>query len=187
MAEHDAARHEGYARHHGAVAEHPDHLRRLAQRSEQIGYDLTLIAELYLNDIKGMDAPSLDAWSTAAALFVLGALLFARRRQVSLALIALLYLLVPARAAADGFDSELFKPATSSTPSTPATTPSFTSTRSFASAGSTRRPSCRPPTPSAPGASGSEHATTQSRLGRREYAAVTIVPQNSFVISETSP
>jgi dimethylsulfone monooxygenase len=45
-----------------------DYARRLAQRSEQIGYDLTLIAELFLNDIKGIDAPALDAWSTAAAL-----------------------------------------------------------------------------------------------------------------------
>jgi FMNH2-dependent dimethyl sulfone monooxygenase len=44
------------------------YVRRLAQRSEQIGYDLTLIAELFLNDIKGIAAPSLDAWSTAAAL-----------------------------------------------------------------------------------------------------------------------
>jgi FMNH2-dependent dimethyl sulfone monooxygenase len=44
------------------------YVRRLAQRSEQIGYDLTLIAELFLNDIKGIHAPSLDAWSTAAAL-----------------------------------------------------------------------------------------------------------------------
>src|SRR4051812_43740569 len=42
--------------------------KRLARRSEQIGYDLTLVAELNLNDIKGEDAPSLDAWSTAAAL-----------------------------------------------------------------------------------------------------------------------
>ena len=41
---------------------------RLARRSEQLGYDLTLVAELNLNDIKGEDAPSLDAWSTAAAL-----------------------------------------------------------------------------------------------------------------------
>src|SRR5437870_6817385 len=41
---------------------------RLAQRSEEIGFDLTLIAELNLNDIKGVEAPSLDAWSTAAAL-----------------------------------------------------------------------------------------------------------------------
>jgi FMNH2-dependent dimethyl sulfone monooxygenase len=44
------------------------YVKRLAQRSEEIGYDLTLIAELLLNDIKGIDAPSLDAWSTAAAL-----------------------------------------------------------------------------------------------------------------------
>ncbi len=42
--------------------------RRLAKRSEEIGFDLTLIAELFLNDIKGEDAPALDAWSTAAAL-----------------------------------------------------------------------------------------------------------------------
>jgi FMNH2-dependent dimethyl sulfone monooxygenase len=45
-----------------------DYVRRLAQRSEEIGYDLTLIAELFLNDIKGIEAPSLEAWSTAAAL-----------------------------------------------------------------------------------------------------------------------
>jgi FMNH2-dependent dimethyl sulfone monooxygenase len=42
--------------------------KKLAQRSEEIGYDITLIAELFLNDIKGIEAPSLDAWSTAAAL-----------------------------------------------------------------------------------------------------------------------
>src|SRR3984893_11303068 len=45
-----------------------DYVSRLARRSEKIGFDLTLIAELNLNDIKGVDAPSLDAWSTAAAL-----------------------------------------------------------------------------------------------------------------------
>ncbi|OLY92155.1 FMNH2-dependent dimethyl sulfone monooxygenase [Cnuella takakiae] len=44
------------------------YVKKLAQRSEQIGFDLTLIAELMLNDIKGESAPSLDAWSTAAAL-----------------------------------------------------------------------------------------------------------------------
>ena len=44
------------------------YVRRLARRSEEIGFDLTLLAELNLNDIKGMEAPSLDAWSTAAAL-----------------------------------------------------------------------------------------------------------------------
>jgi FMNH2-dependent dimethyl sulfone monooxygenase len=41
---------------------------RLARRSEQIGFDVTLVAELNLNDIKGIEAPALDAWSTAAAL-----------------------------------------------------------------------------------------------------------------------
>ena len=45
-----------------------EYAKTLAVRSEQIGFDLTLIAELNLNDIKGMDAPCLDAWSTAAAL-----------------------------------------------------------------------------------------------------------------------
>ncbi|HEV2704599.1 MAG TPA: LLM class flavin-dependent oxidoreductase [Pyrinomonadaceae bacterium] len=45
-----------------------EYVSRLARRSEEIGYDLTLVAELNLNDIKGADAPSLDAWSTAAAL-----------------------------------------------------------------------------------------------------------------------
>jgi FMNH2-dependent dimethyl sulfone monooxygenase len=49
---------------------HPtwDYVSKLAQRAEEIGYDLTLIAELNLNDIKGVEAPSLDAWSTTAAL-----------------------------------------------------------------------------------------------------------------------
>jgi dimethylsulfone monooxygenase len=45
-----------------------EYVRRLAERAERIGFDLTLVAELNLNDIKGIDAPSLDAWSTAAAL-----------------------------------------------------------------------------------------------------------------------
>jgi FMNH2-dependent dimethyl sulfone monooxygenase len=42
--------------------------KKLCQRAERIGYDLTLVAELNLNDIKGIDKPALDAWSTAAAL-----------------------------------------------------------------------------------------------------------------------
>lgn len=43
------------------------YIRTLVRRSEELGYDLTLIAELNLNDIKGVEAPSMDAWSTAAA------------------------------------------------------------------------------------------------------------------------
>ena len=45
-----------------------EYSRDLAIRAEEIGFDLTLVAELNLNDIKGEDAPALDAWSTAAAL-----------------------------------------------------------------------------------------------------------------------
>ncbi len=45
-----------------------EYVSALARRAEEIGFDLTLVAELNLNDIKGESAPSLDAWSTAAAL-----------------------------------------------------------------------------------------------------------------------
>src|SRR5260370_40078516 len=43
-------------------------VRGMAQGSEQIGCDVPLIAELNLNDIKGPEAPALDAWTTTAAL-----------------------------------------------------------------------------------------------------------------------
>jgi len=42
--------------------------RKLTLDAERWGYDLSLIAELNLNDIKGVGQPALDAWSTAAAL-----------------------------------------------------------------------------------------------------------------------
>ena len=45
-----------------------DYAKRLTQNAERWGYDLSLIAELNLNDIKGIEQPALDAWSTAAAL-----------------------------------------------------------------------------------------------------------------------
>ena len=45
-----------------------DYVSRLAQRSEQIGFHWTLVAQFNLNDIKGPGAPSLDARSTTAAL-----------------------------------------------------------------------------------------------------------------------
>ena len=41
------------------------YVRDLAVKSERWGYDLSLIAELHMNDIKGIGAPALDAWSTA--------------------------------------------------------------------------------------------------------------------------
>src|ERR1700733_4140898 len=45
-----------------------DYVRDLTIQAEALGYDLTLIAELNLNDIKGPESDSLDAWSTASAL-----------------------------------------------------------------------------------------------------------------------
>jgi FMNH2-dependent dimethyl sulfone monooxygenase len=45
-----------------------EYVRELVLRAEELGYDLTLIAELNLNDIKGAEADSLDALTTTAAL-----------------------------------------------------------------------------------------------------------------------
>jgi FMNH2-dependent dimethyl sulfone monooxygenase len=43
------------------------YVRDLVVQSEQDGFDLSLIAELNLNDIKGHRAPSLDCWTLAPA------------------------------------------------------------------------------------------------------------------------
>ena len=45
-----------------------DYNKRVAQRAEQVGFDISLLAELNLNDIKGATAPVLECWTTAAAL-----------------------------------------------------------------------------------------------------------------------
>lgn len=45
-----------------------DYAKKVIQQAEKLGYDTTLIAELFLNDIKGPDEDSLEAWSTTAAL-----------------------------------------------------------------------------------------------------------------------
>ncbi len=45
-----------------------DYTKRLCLRAEQIGYDLTLVAELNLNDIKGTTSRRWTPGSTAAAL-----------------------------------------------------------------------------------------------------------------------
>ena len=44
------------------------YMRDLAVESEQHGFELSLIAELNLNDIKGHRAPSLDCWALAPAI-----------------------------------------------------------------------------------------------------------------------
>lgn len=45
-----------------------EYAKEVVQKAEKWGYDTTLILELYLNDIKGIEKDSLEAWSTAAAL-----------------------------------------------------------------------------------------------------------------------
>ena len=45
-----------------------EYQRDLAVRADRAGWDVTLIAELNLNDIKGPEADCLEAWTTAAAL-----------------------------------------------------------------------------------------------------------------------
>lgn len=45
-----------------------DYAKKVIQQGEKLGFDTTLIAELYLNDIKGPEHDSLEAWTTAAGL-----------------------------------------------------------------------------------------------------------------------
>lgn len=45
-----------------------EYVKEVAQAAEKWGFDMTLVPELFLNDIKGPEADVLDAWSTAAAL-----------------------------------------------------------------------------------------------------------------------
>jgi len=43
---------------------------RVAQRADELGFNTILVAELNLNDIKGPQAPCLEAWTTVSALAV---------------------------------------------------------------------------------------------------------------------
>lgn len=45
-----------------------EYIKDLALNAEELGYVLTLVPELYLNDIKGEKAPVLDAWAIANGL-----------------------------------------------------------------------------------------------------------------------
>lgn len=45
-----------------------EYAKKVIQSAEKWGFDTTLIAELYLNDIKGPEYDSLEAWTTASAL-----------------------------------------------------------------------------------------------------------------------
>ncbi|MGA1835355.1 LLM class flavin-dependent oxidoreductase [Herbiconiux sp. 11R-BC] len=44
------------------------HLAEIARTAEEVGFDVTLIPELNLNDIRGYDGPTLDAWATTAGI-----------------------------------------------------------------------------------------------------------------------
>jgi dimethylsulfone monooxygenase len=44
-----------------------EHIARIARAAEDGGFDVTLVPELNLNDIKGHNGPALDAWAIATA------------------------------------------------------------------------------------------------------------------------
>jgi dimethylsulfone monooxygenase len=44
------------------------HVAEIARTAERVGFDLTLIPELNLNDIKGASGPALDAWALSAGI-----------------------------------------------------------------------------------------------------------------------
>lgn len=45
-----------------------DYNKKVAQMADQLGFHTILVAELNLNDIKGVDEPCLEAWTTVSAL-----------------------------------------------------------------------------------------------------------------------
>ncbi|MFH8249614.1 LLM class flavin-dependent oxidoreductase [Microbacterium sp. B2969] len=45
-----------------------EYIRDVSQTADRLGFHTTLVPELYLNDRKGVEAPSLEAWSLSAAI-----------------------------------------------------------------------------------------------------------------------
>ncbi|QCP04797.1 LLM class flavin-dependent oxidoreductase [Brevibacterium sp. CS2] len=45
-----------------------DYIRTISTQADRLGFELTLVPELYLNDRKGVNEPSLEAWSLATAI-----------------------------------------------------------------------------------------------------------------------
>ncbi|MDQ0615808.1 FMNH2-dependent dimethyl sulfone monooxygenase [Microbacterium sp. W4I4] len=45
-----------------------EYIREVSVTADRLGFHTTLVPELYLNDRKGTDAPSLEAWSLSAAI-----------------------------------------------------------------------------------------------------------------------
>ncbi|KDA05998.1 alkanesulfonate monooxygenase [Microbacterium sp. CH12i] len=52
----------------GRMAATWEHIRDVSVRADRLGFHTTLVPELYLNDRKGIEAPSLEAWSLSAAI-----------------------------------------------------------------------------------------------------------------------
>lgn len=52
----------------GAMAATWDYIHEVSVTADRLGYHTTLVPELYLNDRKGITAPSLEAWSLSAAI-----------------------------------------------------------------------------------------------------------------------
>ncbi|MEV7608042.1 LLM class flavin-dependent oxidoreductase [Microbacterium sp. NPDC089320] len=52
----------------GRMAATWEYIREVSVRADRLGFHTTLVPELYLNDRKGVDAPSLEAWSLSASI-----------------------------------------------------------------------------------------------------------------------
>jgi len=55
-------------RDEGRMAATWAYIKEVSQLADRLGYDLTLVPELYLNDRKGVDAPCIEAWSVSSAI-----------------------------------------------------------------------------------------------------------------------
>ncbi|MGN7978881.1 LLM class flavin-dependent oxidoreductase [Microbacterium sp. 22195] len=55
-------------RDEGRMAATWEYIREVSVKADRLGFHTTLVPELYLNDRKGTDAPSLEAWSLSAAI-----------------------------------------------------------------------------------------------------------------------
>ena len=52
----------------GRMAATWEYIREVSVKADRLGFHTTLVPELYLNDRKGTDAPSLEAWSLSAGI-----------------------------------------------------------------------------------------------------------------------
>ena len=52
----------------GRMAATWEYIREVSVKADRLGFHTTLVPELYLNDRKGIEAPSLEAWSLTAAI-----------------------------------------------------------------------------------------------------------------------